>query len=265
MNSCRKLRIDEPAPQVMRLLIDRPEKRNAIDHDVRQQLIEVLTDLPNHADARALILGGTHGHFSAGGDLPSMVDLSESEARSRLRHIAHLCQLISSTAIPVVTAMEGFSAGACIGLALFSDYIVAGNSTKILFPFMKLGLVPDWGMLYTLPRRLGLAAARRLLASGEPVSGEEAQRLGLTDELVGDEEVMPTAVRRAAEMAQLPQAAFARMKRRLTCVSATLDEELAREEEDQSLLLRGEDFKEGYAAFAEKRKADFTRPDRRTK
>jgi 2-(1,2-epoxy-1,2-dihydrophenyl)acetyl-CoA isomerase len=265
MISYGKLRIDEPAPRVMRLLIDRPEKRNAIDYDVRQQLIEVLTDLPTHADTRALVLGGTHGHFSAGGDLPSMVDLSESEARSRLRHIAHLCRLISTTGIPVVTSMEGFSAGACIGLALFSDYIVAGKSTKILFPFMKLGLVPDWGMLYTLPRRVGLAAARRLLTSEGPVSGEEAQRLGLADEIVGDEEVMPTVVRRAAELARLPQAAFARMKRRLTCVSTTLDEELGREEEDQSLLLRGEDFREGYTAFVEKRKADFTRPDRRQK
>jgi enoyl-CoA hydratase/carnithine racemase len=72
-------------------------------------------------------------------------------------------------------------------------------------------------------------------------------------------------VRRAAELAGLPRAAFALMKRRLTCVSATLDEELGREEEDQSLLLRGEDFREGYTAFVEKRKADFTRPDRRAK
>jgi 2-(1,2-epoxy-1,2-dihydrophenyl)acetyl-CoA isomerase len=264
MISHRKLRIDEPAPTVMRLLIDRPEKRNAIDYDVRQQLIEFLTDLPT-LGTRALVLGGTHGHFSAGGDLPSMVDLSESEARARLQHIAHLCRLISTTAIPVVTAMEGFSAGACIGLALFGDHIVAGKSTKILFPFMRLGLVPDWGMLYTLPRRVGLAAARRLLTSGEPVSGEQARRLGLADEMVIDEQVMPTAVRRASELARLPQAAFARMKRRLTCVSTTLDEELGREEEDQSLLLQGEDFREGYAAFVEKRAADFTRPDRRTK
>jgi 2-(1,2-epoxy-1,2-dihydrophenyl)acetyl-CoA isomerase len=68
MISDRKLRIDEPAPGVVRLLIDRPEKRNAIDYDVRQQLTEFLTDLPTHADTRALVLGGTHGHFSAGGD-----------------------------------------------------------------------------------------------------------------------------------------------------------------------------------------------------
>jgi len=252
-----KLAIDRPAPRVLRVLINRPDKRNAIDYDVRQQLIETVTQVLADGDTRALVLGGVGGHFSSGGDLPSMTGLSEEEARRRMQHIAHLCRLVYSVGIPVVTAMEGFSAGACVGLALLGDYIVVGNNTKILFPFMKLGLVPDWGTLYTLPRRVGLPAAQRILSSAEPVTGIEARQISLADELVADVEIMSTAVHRASRLAALPQDAFSRMKRRLTRVSGTLDEELGREEEDQTALLRSADFHEGYTAFVENRIADF--------
>jgi 2-(1,2-epoxy-1,2-dihydrophenyl)acetyl-CoA isomerase len=155
--------------------------------------------------------------------------------------------------------MQGFSAGACVGLALLGDHIVVGPSTRILFPFMRLGLVPDWGMLYTLPQRIGSPAARRLLTSRDPVCGALAVELGLADELADDGEVMKAAVHRASLLAALPGAAFARMKRRLTRPSHSLEEELEREENDQSELLLGEDFREGYAAFMEKREPDFVR------
>jgi 2-(1,2-epoxy-1,2-dihydrophenyl)acetyl-CoA isomerase len=186
-----------------------------------------------------------------------MVGLAESDARGRMGHIAALCRVVYGCSLPVVTAMEGFSAGACVGLALLGDHIVAGENSRILFPFMKLGLVPDWGLLHTLPRRVGLPAARRLLWSGDALSGADAKRMVLADEVAADGEVMAAAVRRAAEFAALPRAAFARMKRRLAFPSLSLDESLSREEDDQAALLQGADFREGYAAFMEKRPADF--------
>jgi enoyl-CoA hydratase/carnithine racemase len=251
------LLVDYPAPQVARLLINRPEKRNAIDHDVRQQLIDALTRLLGDGETRALVFGGSGGHFSAGGDLPSMVGLSEAQARARMSHGATVCRLVANASVPVVTAMEGICAGACVGLALLGDYIVVGNNTQILLPFLKLGLTPDWGSLRSLPRRVGLPTTRRLLTSGENLSGAEARRLDLADELVADADVMQTAVHRAAELSALPQAAFARMKRRLNQPSSTMDEELQRETDDQSELLCGEDFQERCAAFIEKRKPVF--------
>jgi len=264
-----KLAVDSPVPGVLRVLIDRPEKRNAIDHEVREQLATVFSGLrdANAAAAgrlapyRSVLLGGVGGHFSAGGDLPSMVGLDEDAARSRMRHIAQLCRLVAATRIPIVTAMQGFSAGACVGLALLGDHVVVGPGTKILFPFLRLALVPDWGLLYTLPRRVGYRAARRLLLSGATVSGTEAVTLGLADDCAdadtGADAVMTLALARAAELAALPQAAFACLKRRLTRPSHSFEEELAREEEDQAGLLQGADFREGYAAFAEKRLPDF--------
>jgi 2-(1,2-epoxy-1,2-dihydrophenyl)acetyl-CoA isomerase len=252
-----KLLLDRPAGGVLRLLINRPDKRNAIDFDVRQQLIEAFECLGTDGGVRAVVMGGVGGHLSAGGDLPSMVGLTEEDARARMRHIAALCRLVYGCGRPVVTAMEGFSAGACMGLALLGDYIVVGANTRILFPFMKLGLVPDWGLLHTLPRRVGLPAARRLLLSSETLSGADAQRLALADEVVADGEVMETALRRAAAFAALPRAAFARMKQRLAFPRQTLEEDLLREEDDQAALLLSADFREGYAAFMEKRTADF--------
>lgn len=249
--------LDRPAPHVARLRINRPDKRNAIDFAVRQGLADHLKELLADDRVRALVLGGVGGVFSAGGDIPSMVGLSEAQARERMQHVQALCTLVANAPIPVVSAMEGVTAGAAVGLALLGDRIVIGRGARVLFPFLKLGLTPDWGQLLTLPRRVGLPAARRLFSEGEAVGGEEALRIGLVDALCEDAEVMDRAVALAASLARLPQDAFARMKRRLNQPSATLAEELQREEADQAVCLLGDDFREGYAAFRDKRSADF--------
>lgn len=249
--------LDRPAPHVARLRINRPDKRNAIDHAVREHITQHLRKLLADGETRALVFGGVGGVFSAGGDVTSMAGLSAEQARERMEHIHVLCRLLAGAPVPVVSAMEGFAAGAVVGLALLGDHIVGGPGTKILFPFFKLGLVPDWGQILTLPRRVGAAQARRLFTSGEALGGEEAHRIGLVDTLAPDGGVMDTAVQRAAELALLPQEAFARMKCRLNDVSATLVEELAREQTDQAVCLLGDDFREGYDAFRGKRTADF--------
>jgi 2-(1,2-epoxy-1,2-dihydrophenyl)acetyl-CoA isomerase len=252
--------LDRPAPHVARLLINRPDKRNAIDYDVRQALTEGLATTLADKDIRALVFGGVAGVFSAGGDVPSMLGLSEAEARARMQHIHVLCRLVAGARVPVVSAVEGIGAGAAIGLALLGDEIVVGEGAKILFPFLKLGLVPDWGQLLTLPRRVGLPTARRILMAGVAVAGPEALRIGLADTLVADADVMDAAVKKATTLAQLPLDAFARMKDRLNNVSGSLAEELAREEADQAVCLLGEEFVEGYDAFKNKRAADFITP-----
>lgn len=249
--------IDRPAPHVARLLINRPDKRNAIDFDVREQFTKHLKELLSDRETRALVIGGVGGVFSAGGDVPSMRGLTENQARERMQHIHELCRLIADARFPVVSAVEGFAAGAVVGLALLGDRMVGGHGTRILFPFLRLGLVPDWGQLLTLPHRVGISQARKMLSSGKPVDGEEAYRVGLLDQLVPDDQIMATAVREASELALLPQEAFSRMKQRLNHVSGSLAEELAREESDQTVCLLGDEFKEGFAAFAEKRSPDF--------
>ncbi len=249
--------LDYPLPHVARLLINRPDKRNAIDFDVREQLTVLLKKLMADQSTRAVVLGGVGGVFSAGGDLPSMQGLTREQARSRMEHIHVLCQLVAGARFPVLSAMQGIAAGAVVGLALLGDHIIGGPGTRIMFPFLRLGLAPDWGQLLTLPRRVGIGNTRRILTSGETVFGEEAHRIGLLDALVSDDQVMDTTVRKAAELARLPQDAFSRMKQRLNAVSGSLDDELVREASDQAECLLGEEFKEGYKAFSEKRSPDF--------
>jgi enoyl-CoA hydratase/carnithine racemase len=251
--------IDQPSTLVTRLLINRPAKRNAIDFDVRDQLTRHLQRILSDGSTRSLVIGGVGGVFSAGGDLPSMHGLDEESARSRMQHIHELCRMLALARFPVVSAMEGIAAGAVVGLALLGDHIVGGPGTRALFPFLRLGLVPDWGQLLTLPRRVGIGNARRILTSEAGIEGEEALRIGLIDELVPDAEVMDAAVHKASELARLPQDAFSRMKQRLNSVSGSLAEEFAREESDQTVCLLSDDFEEGYAAFREKRKPDFVR------
>ena len=121
-----------------------------------------------------------------------------------MRHGHVLCRLIGNARIPVVTAIEGFGAGAAVGLALLGDFLVVGEGSKILFPFMKLGLTPDWGTLYSLPRRVGMPCAMKLLTSGQMINGAEALSLGIADQLAADGQVMNAAIARAAELAKLP-------------------------------------------------------------
>ncbi|MFP5304206.1 MAG: enoyl-CoA hydratase/isomerase family protein [Gammaproteobacteria bacterium] len=249
--------VDRPSGTVLRLRINRPDKRNAIDHAVREALTEALLAAREDRQTRAVVIGGVGSTFSAGGDIASMAELSEAQARERMQHIHRLCRVVVDTPMPVVSAAEGFCAGAGVGLALLGDVIVAGAHSKFLFPFFKLGLVPDWGLLRTLPARVGVAAARRMLLHGRVIPGDEAARIGLADEYVGEADVMAAAVERAEMLAGLPQQAFARTKQRLSQPSAGFDEELAREENDQAALLCGADFREGYAAFVEKRNPNF--------
>ena len=251
--------LDHPAPGVWRLRINRPEKRNAINHEVRQGLIDHLLAARVDKTCRAVVLGGVGGMFSAGGDIASMADLCEADARSRMRHIHQLCHLLEGLPLPVVAAAEGFCAGAGVGMALLTDVIVAGPTSKFLFPFMRLGLAPDWGTLRTLPARVGLATARNMLLHGQVINAEHAQASGLVDELVTDD-VMAAAVCRAQQLATLPQAAFARMKHRLNHPVTHFADELQREEDDQAMLLLGADFREGFAAFNERREPNFTTP-----
>lgn len=250
--------LDHPAPGVLRLLINRPDKRNAINHEVREALFDALQAALQDEQCRAVVIGGVGGMFSAGGDIASMADLDEAGARQRMQHIHQLCRRLQDFPLPVVSAAEGFCAGAGVGMALLGDLIVAGPSSKFLFPFLRLGLAPDWGSLRTLPARVGVAVAKRMLLQGEVINGADAHRLGLVDELV-EGDVMAAAVGHAERLAALPQDAFARMKRRLGEPADSFAEELQREEDDQAVLLLATDFREGFAAFNDKRPPYFTR------
>ena len=250
--------VDRPADHVARIRFNRPSKRNAIDQATRLALLEALTDVLADPSVRALVLGGVGGVFSAGGDLPSMAGLTPEGARARMAEIHSICRLWAAAPLPIVSAMEGVAAGASVGLALLGDHVVAGPSTRVLVPFIKLGLTPDWGLMATLPRRIGLPAARRVMLSGGTFSGEETLATGLVDELCADDAaVMDRAVAQASIFAALPREAAARIKLRLSGGPEALEAVLAAEMEDQIACLTHPEFAEGWRAQMDRRPADF--------
>jgi enoyl-CoA hydratase/carnithine racemase len=249
--------VDEPVPGVVRVLLNRPDKRNAVDHAMRQALIEALDDIAASHRYRALLFGGAGGVFSAGGDVPTMIGLDAAQARERLQHGHRLARRFATLELPVVAAIEGIGAGACIGLACLADHVVVGRGAKLMFPFLKLGLIPDWGTLHTLPRRVGLAQARRLLMDAATVDGAEAVAIGLADQVVDDGELAAQALAAAVRYARLPLRAFARMKNLLRDSAASLETLLPDEEQAQVACLLDAEFAEGHAALMHKRAPDF--------
>jgi 2-(1,2-epoxy-1,2-dihydrophenyl)acetyl-CoA isomerase len=242
---------------VARATIDRPEKRNAVDPATREALADALAGLSADASVRALVLTGAGGNFSAGGDLGTMDGMDGPAARRRMKGGHRLVRALAEFERPVVAAVEGFAFGAGASLMLLADFAVAGRGATIGFPFLKIGLVPDWGMLHALPRRVGLARARRLICLAESVPAPDALAIGLLDEVVEDAEVQGRALDLARRLAALPPHAFAATKRQLALQPAPLDATLEAEALAQSLLFTGAEFAEGLAAFRERRPARF--------
>ncbi|MDF7774777.1 enoyl-CoA hydratase/isomerase family protein [Sphingomonas sp. AOB5] len=250
------VQIDSPAPGIARIRIDRPEARNAINDAVRAGLLPALEQVRDDPSVRALVIGGTGGVFCAGGDLPSLAGLSEDAAYARLRDGHRIASLVWSFPKPVVSAVERFAVGAGAGLALLADEIVMGEGAMLSFPFAKLGLLMDWGLAGTLPRRIGPEATTRLYAMAATLKGPQALELGLADRLAKDDAVMDAALDRAIELAKVAPAAFASAKARQRG-DAEEALQLDREAREQAACIVSPAFAEGYAAFREKREPRF--------
>jgi 2-(1,2-epoxy-1,2-dihydrophenyl)acetyl-CoA isomerase len=252
-----ELLIDHPAPYIRRLLINRPEARNAINAVVRDALYTALIAASDDHSVRAVIIGGTGGFFSAGGDLPSMVGIAPEAARARMADGHRIVDLLWMFPKPVIASVERAAAGAGAGIALLADRVVMGSGATLLFPFLRLGLVPDWGLVQTVLRRAGQARSTQIFFDGKPVASEAAIAAGLADLAVDDDAVMTRSIEEAERLAALPQQAFARLKFLLRQGSGTDPLNLALEAEAQVDCLTGPEFVEGYAAFKEKRLPDF--------
>jgi 2-(1,2-epoxy-1,2-dihydrophenyl)acetyl-CoA isomerase len=246
-----------PAPGIARIAINRPDKRNAIDPEARRGLIDALTDAMADDKVHAVVLGSTGGHFCAGGDIDSMADFDVGSARARMKDHHRLVRLLVEADKPVVAGVEGAAMGAGAGFALLADTIVLAEGGTIGFPFFRIGLTPDYGILYTLPRRVGSARARQILLYARMYRGKEAYEAGLADEIAAEGAAETRALELAAELAAMPPHAFALCKRHLAMAPGTLEATLEMEAMAQSLAFNGPEFEEGRAAFRAKRKPAF--------
>jgi 2-(1,2-epoxy-1,2-dihydrophenyl)acetyl-CoA isomerase len=250
------LHIHDDGP-VRVLTFDVPERRNALTVPLRRELRAALEAAHLDDGCRALVVTGAGKHFSSGGDVSSMPQGDRADARDRLHLIADVISLLVEGPLPVVAAVEGAAVGAGTSVVAACDYVVAGRSSRYGAIFGRLGLVADSGLFWTLPRKVGAGAARRLLLRGNLIDGPEAERLGLVDELVDDGAALAAAVERAREMAAAAPLALAATKRILARPPTSLAEALHVEETTQVAMFETADFAEGRAAFLEKRPAEF--------
>ncbi len=242
---------------VRRIGLNRADKRNALNPDLRGALIEALEAAVDDATVHAIVIAGNGGHFCAGGDIDSMAGLTPQTGRARMKVNHHMVRLLAETEKPVIAAVSGYAVGAGAGIALLADTVVMGAGATIGFPFFRVGLVPDYGLLFTLPRRVGVARARQILLYARMLKGRDAYDAGLADEMVADDEVEARAVACAQELAAMPPHAFAIAKRQLGLWPTSLEGALEMEAMAQAACFSTSEFAEGRAAFRDKRQPDF--------
>ena len=249
--------VARPHPHVAQVAINRPEAKNAIDETTRLRLIEAIAEALADDTVRALLLCGTDGIFCAGGDLASMRGMSEEQARARMQSGHKLVQLLWNADIPIVVAMEKFAIGAGAGLALVADYIIAGETARMNFPFLNLGLVRYWGSTQSLVRKAGWGTARRLVLDRASLKGEQLLELNLVEQLVKDDKVMELAINKARELSLLPRLALRQFKETMRQSPQPMESALQAEESHQTHCFLSDEFEEGLTALQERRSPDF--------
>ncbi|MDR5804876.1 enoyl-CoA hydratase/isomerase family protein [Caballeronia sp. LZ001] len=237
--------------------LNNPAKRNALGAQVRELLHAAVRTAVDDTEVRAIVLTGAGGHFSAGGDISEMRERSILEHRTRWDLLNSLTRMIARGPKPVVSAVEGSAMGAGLSLAALADYAIAAEGAKLGAAFVRMGLVPDLGALWSVQRRVGPARAREMLGLGRILSAEQAERIGLVNERCETGHALERAIEVAREYAQLPPLAAALLKAALAEGADTLDAALRTEMECQSVAMTTADHREAVTAFLEKRQAVF--------
>jgi len=247
---------------VLTITLNRPEKLNAFNDEMSRRLQGALAEA-GAPDIRAVVLTGAGKGFSAGQDLADRmvvanggsIDLGETVANNWNPAV----RAIRALAKPVICAVNGVAAGAGANLALSCDIVLAARSAKFIQPFCRLGLVPDSGGTYHLPRLVGEARAKALALLGEPVGAEQAENWGMIWKAVDDATLQAEAMRLAEHLAAQPTYGLGLIKQAIHQSAVhTLDQQLDLERDLQRTAGKTADYAEGVRAFMEKRPPRFT-------
>jgi 2-(1,2-epoxy-1,2-dihydrophenyl)acetyl-CoA isomerase len=242
---------------VLTVTLNRPDVLNAFNTDMHRGLAAALKDARDGA-VRAVVITGAGRGFCVGQDLTGFRE-APGDIASRLRDNYHPnIRAIRALEKPVIAAVNGAAAGAGMSLACACDLRLAADTASFVPAFINIGLIPDSGGSYFVTRILGVARAFEWLASGKKLSAAEAHAWGLVSEVVEADALPARAAELAAQLASLPTRGIGMTKRLLDhAVTASLEDQLEREAQLQSAATKTEDFREGVAAFLEKRPPQF--------
>jgi enoyl-CoA hydratase/carnithine racemase len=242
--------------------LNRPDKLNAFGGPMREEILDVLAKLAADETIRVLVVTGEGRGFSAGGDIDHLKQLRETKDEQGFRRVLANGQAITkamrSLAKPVIAAVNGPCAGAGFSFALGCDIRIASDAATFGASFARIGLHPDWGGSWFLPRLVGSANACELIFSGSMVTAQEAERIGLVNRVVPHDLLMPTVYELAATMAKNAPRVLQLAKESIyRSLSSDVEAAFARETEVQTECFYSQDFLEGLTAFKEKRRPQF--------
>jgi 2-(1,2-epoxy-1,2-dihydrophenyl)acetyl-CoA isomerase len=255
--------LTENEQSVTTITLNRPEVLNSFNREMSRELQNALTEARTAPEVRAIVLTGAGRGFCAGQDLaeavppdggalPDLGDIVRDSYNPVIRIIRHAEK-------PVICAVNGVAAGAGANLALACDIVIAAENASFVQSFSRIGVIPDSGGTFFLPRLVGLARATALMMLAEKVSAADAQAMGMIWMVAPAPELMATASELARTLAKMPTRGLGLTKRGLNAAFGNqLDAQLDLEEQLQREAGRTDDYAEGVRAFLEKRRADFT-------
>jgi len=245
------------AGDVATITLNRPDRMNSLNAVMRAELLDALTRAPR--EARAVVLTGAGRGFCAGQDLGDTGNIADLNLERVLREeYEPLLKLVYDCPVPVICAVNGAGAGAGANLALAADVVIAARSAVFIEAFARIGLIPDAGGTYWLPRLAGMARAMGMCLLADPVPAEQAAQWGLIWQAVDDDQPDSRAAEIAGKLAKGPTEAYRLMKQALRqSMSNDLETQLALEAKLQGEAGRTRDFMEGVTAFMEKRPASY--------
>lgn len=240
---------------VATVVINRPERKNAITMAMRQQFQDVFQSLADDDEVRVIILTGAEGNFAAGADVGEMGIGGVRGNMLKARTLHRMVRSVAQTNKPVIAAVEGVCIGVAFAMALACDFIICADNTRFQFAFRHIGLAMDGAAGWLLERHVGVMRAKEIAYTGRFVSGEEAVKLGFALEALPAGEVMAKAQAMAADFATSPTLALSQIKRQFDAApNQNLNDALEFEAAVQALMTWTDDFREGTTAFKEKRK-----------
>jgi 2-(1,2-epoxy-1,2-dihydrophenyl)acetyl-CoA isomerase len=247
---------------VLTLTLNRPEALNALNQETTQTLRAGLEAAGRDPGVGAIIITGSGRAFCAGADLKDVsarYEAGDRDLGADLRtNYSPMIRAIRACPKPVIAALNGTAAGAGLSLALACDLRLAAAGTRLIVVFVRVGLVPDAGSLFFLTRMLGLSKATELAMTGDPLSADDAYRLGLVAAVVPPDQLMAAALERARRLADGPRQTYALIKRGMErALDLDLEQTLELESQLQAVAAKTPDAQEAIRAFLDKRKPVF--------
>lgn len=244
---------------VGKITLNRPEKYHSFVREMALKLQDTLDECNQNKEVRAILITATGKAFCAGQDLAEAIDPSIPSISTIIQeHYNPIIRKIRNIEKPIVAAVNGVAAGAGASLALACDIIVATESASFIQAFSKIGLIPDSGATFFLPRYVGMQKATALMMTAEPITAKDAAEMGMIYKMFSDDKFENESWKLVSKLAKMPTKGLGLTKRLLNAsITNNMEEQLNMEDECQVIAANTSDFNEGVQAFLEKRKPNF--------